>query len=312
MGLFNSIVLDWAIGIVFVYLLLAIICTTINEWIAGATKVRSKTLEKAIAQLLDNQPSGTAPGAVDSFLRQFYAHPLITGMMAPNRTGAAAHPTYLEARTFATTVMDLATPGKPGTITFADLADGIGHLPNGDVRTALLALIQNAAGNLDIAQKNIEQWFDDTMERTSGWYKRRTELVTVLVAVLLTVGTNADTVRIGRILWTHPTMRALMVEEAKSHQQQITSTDKDNPRDEASRDDLDKLSLLLGWSGENLKDWPAWPSRLLGWFLTATAISLGAPFWFDLLNKFMNLRNAGKKPAGNAGKQDPKPQPAPG
>jgi hypothetical protein len=33
---------------------------------------------------------------------------------------------------------------------------------------------------------------------------------------------------------------------------------------------------------------------LLGWLLTAGAISLGAPFWFDLLNKFMVIRSTVK------------------
>ena len=37
--------------------------------------------------------------------------------------------------------------------------------------------------------------------------------------------------------------------------------------------------------------------HLLGWLLTAAALSLGAPFWFDLLKKFINLRGAGQKPA---------------
>jgi hypothetical protein len=31
--------------------------------------------------------------------------------------------------------------------------------------------------------------------------------------------------------------------------------------------------------------------RLLGWLFTALALSLGAPFWFDLLNKFMVVRS---------------------
>jgi hypothetical protein len=33
---------------------------------------------------------------------------------------------------------------------------------------------------------------------------------------------------------------------------------------------------------------------LLGWLITALAITLGAPFWFDLLSKLMSLRGAGK------------------
>ena len=35
---------------------------------------------------------------------------------------------------------------------------------------------------------------------------------------------------------------------------------------------------------------------LVGWLLSAAAIAMGAPFWFDLLGKFINVRNAGKVP----------------
>jgi hypothetical protein len=46
-------------------------------------------------------------------------------------------------------------------------------------------------------------------------------------------------------------------------------------------------TLWLGWLVKN---------RLLGWILSALAISLGAPFWFDLLNRFMRVRNTGVSP----------------
>jgi hypothetical protein len=320
MGLFNSTVLDWIIGIVCVYLLLAIICTTINEWVAGITKVRAVTLAKAIHQLLDGQAS---KDPAVSFLQQFYAHPLITGMMKPDKTGKDAHPAYMQARQFATTVMDLSTPGHLGSISFSDLEGGVKNLPDGDVKKALLALIQNADGKLNVAQKNIEQWFNDTMDRASGWYKRRTQIVTIVVAAFLTITTNADTVRIGHILWTNGTVRSLMVETAKArstnsaanaaNSSEVTYPDKNkplNPVRAVSKSELDNLHQLLGWSGENLTDPYAWASRLLGWFLTTAAISLGAPFWFDLLNKIMNVRNAGKKPDSSSDKGDDKPQAA--
>jgi hypothetical protein len=54
-GLLGSTTLEVAIGLIFVYLLLAIICTTVNEWIAGILKTRSTTLRSAIQQLLDGQ-----------------------------------------------------------------------------------------------------------------------------------------------------------------------------------------------------------------------------------------------------------------
>jgi lysozyme family protein len=36
--------------------------------------------------------------------------------------------------------------------------------------------------------------------------------------------------------------------------------------------------------------------KVFGWVLTAVALSLGAPFWFDVLAKFMSIRGTGKKP----------------
>ncbi|MGB8064459.1 MAG: hypothetical protein WCF26_21400 [Candidatus Sulfotelmatobacter sp.] len=306
MGLFNSTVLDLAIGIVFVYLLLAVMCTTINEWIAGITSVRAKTLAKGIQQLLDQQKGSDS---TRSFLEDFYAHPLISGMLTPGKTDADAHPSYLPSRTFATTVMDLATKGKLGSISFSDLENGVKALPDGDVKTALLALLQNASGDLGCAQKNIEQWFDDTMERVSGWYKRRTQVVTVCVAIVLAIGTNADTMRIGHLLWTNGTLRATIVEKAKnrtetgkeqtSRIESVQYPDTSNPLKpvfKPSADEMDALKPLLGWAGLDLYDRSQWPSRLLGWILSIIAISLGAPFWFDMLNKVMNIRNTGQKP----------------
>ncbi len=104
-GLFNSTTLDVIVGLVFVYLLLAIMCTTINEWLDGMLKTRSSNLASGIKQLLDAQPD--ASGKKDGFLQRFYAHPLITGMLAPGKSGERAYPSYLPARTFATAVMDI-------------------------------------------------------------------------------------------------------------------------------------------------------------------------------------------------------------
>ena len=42
--------------------------------------------------------------------------------------------------------------------------------------------------------------------------------------------------------------------------------------------------------------------HLLGWLITALAATLGAPFWFDTLNRFISIRSAGKAP-----EEKPKP-----
>lgn len=309
-GLFNSAVLDLAIGVIFVYLLMAIICTTINEWLAGLLGARAKTLAKAIGQLLDNQKTPTG-----EFLTEFYSHPLITGMKSSASTDTSKdQPSYLSGRTFAMTVMDLAAKGanntqKIGPITLSQLEEGAKALAPGDVGKALLALLQNANGDLQVAQKNIENWFDDAMERASGGYKRKTQIVTVIVAAVLTIATNADTLRIGELLWKNPTLRSSLVEQAKARTETAKEASEVETRAEypendplnpvikpVTRDELSALKPLLGWQDVEVSDGKAWLSRMLGWFLSITAISMGAPFWFDLLKRVMSIRNAGQKP----------------
>lgn len=73
------------------------------------------------------------------------------------------------------------------------------------------------------------------------------------------------------------------------------------------------LKLPLGWVGNptqadkdlhlGLPKWGQWRQswdtlsyHLLGWLITAFAATLGAPFWFDTLNKIMSIRSAGKAP----------------
>jgi hypothetical protein len=287
-GLFNSTVLDVAIGLVFVYLLLGILCTTVNEWIAGILGARAKNLQQGIHGLLDSQSLGNIP-----FLEAFYQHPLISGMMRDGK-----QPSYLASRSFATAIMDLVTPGVTGPITLVNLVDGINALPDGDVKKALAALLSNVGGDLTNAQQNIENWFDDTMDRVSGWYKRTTQIWTIVIAVFLTVLANADTINIARRLWVDPTVRSAVVEQAKQRAQIPLPAGGAPSGNTLTGADSTALGNLLGWTGDSMPaDLGAWFERILGWIFTAIAVSLGAPFWFDTLNRFVNLRNAGNAPA---------------
>lgn len=301
MGLFNSTVLDVAIGLAFVYLLLSLFCTTVNEWIAGILQTRAKTLKEAIRGLLDNQPFQNA-----TFLDHFYKHPVIAGMVRDT-----SHPSYMSSRAFATAIMDLITPAVQGPLTLDDLTRGIKDLPDGDVKKALVALVANAQGNLDRVQKNIETWFDDTMDRVSGWYKRWAQKWTIALAVGITLLVNADTLNIAHRLWTDPVLRSAVTEEARQRAQMPRPTAtieyQDNdplkpiatgvPASPLTPSEDVLLSRILGWSRDSLGgSGLTWLQRIAGWILTAIAVSLGAPFWFDTLKRFINLRNAGKPP----------------
>src|ERR1017187_7259813 len=156
-GLLGSAVLEVAIGIVFIYLLLAIFCTTANEWIAGVFKSRGALLKQGILQLLAPDQSTPGAAAQDTVVSRFYDHPLIKALLRDNQL-----PSYLAGRTFAKTIMDLATPNHPGSISFEDLESGIKNdLPPGSLRTSLLTVIQGTSKTIEDAQKSIEAWYED-------------------------------------------------------------------------------------------------------------------------------------------------------
>jgi triacylglycerol lipase len=71
----------------------------------------------------------------------------------------------------------------------------------------------------------------------------------------------------------------------------------------AMLEELSDMGLPIGWSSAKLDFcpceracWLAGYRRFLGWLLTALAVTLGAPFWFDLLNKLVSLRSSGARP----------------
>jgi hypothetical protein len=314
MGLFNSTILDVIIGLIFVYLLLAILCTAANEFVSAFTRRRGALLKKGIMQLLENQPLA-GDEQPDAFVRKFYQHPLIKSMMHDTN-----HPAYISARTFSKVVTDLvkregaAKPEDPAQQErAAGLAMGARDLPPGDLKRALVALVEPAQ-KLREAQDAIEGWFNDAMDRVTGWYKRRTQIWTIVIAAVLTIVANADTVQITRRLWVDPVLRGAVIEGAKARAQKPpatisvdyaddadptvgTITRTDNKPGEVSPEERQLLGQLIGWRGvvQN-NNWKDWGERGLGWILTVLALSMGAPFWFDLLNKFMNVRYAGKSP----------------
>ena len=68
--------------------------------------------------------------------------------------------------------------------------------------------------------------------------------------------------------------------------------------------EMDQYNYVLGVS----KEAKFTPWTLLGWLITAFAISLGAPFWFDLLNKMMQVRNTVRIPISSGKSTDPSGQ----
>ncbi|HSF72367.1 MAG TPA: hypothetical protein VLA84_01045, partial [Microcoleus sp.] len=157
--------------------------------------------------------------------------------------------------------------------------------------------------------KEIEIWFDQSMERASGVYKRNARGVAILLGTAIAVAANADTIHIINRLSKDSMLRAtvnlyaeqLVANNAKTKSNNLNSL-KEVQKDVAQALD-NNVPLPLGWSEQNSfkQDkqknllWPALIEKFFGWILSGVAISMGAGFWFEALNKIINIRNAGKK-----------------
>ncbi len=158
-------------------------------------------------------------------------------------------------------------------------------------------------------QREIEVWFDRSMDRASGVYKRNARGVAILLGTAIAIGANADTVNIISRLSKDAMLRStvnfyaqqLVEKNAPTKLEDLTSFTK--IQNEISQA-LDNLAVPFGWSEPNRLEidsqgnllWPAFVRKFFGWILSGVAISMGAVFWFDVLSKIINIRNAGKKP----------------
>jgi hypothetical protein len=339
--MFASGILDVAIGMVFVYLLFSLVCTAINEWVAAVLGLRASNLEAGIRSLL-NEGSLPESGSVTGPIAEaIYKHGLVQSLFRQDRwdkiLGRKGWPSYIPGRTFALTLFEVLAPSDPnGAKQVHDILAAVGKLPDGATKESLLTVINQANGDLEKARKAVEDWYNDGMDRVAGWYKRKTQVILLILGIIVAVGTNTDSVLVAKTLWNTPALRESTVKAADQFVQQnppATQGQPATPVQGKSIDEITKnireynskvqnLGLPIGWPNqkdpqERAEDPRAWPgcdwrlllSRLLGWTLTAIAVSFGAPFWFDTLNKFMVVRSTvkPKEKSGVEGSKDAKP-----
>jgi hypothetical protein len=335
----GSPILDLAIGMVFIYLLLSLVCTATKELLEAWLKKRATDLEAGIRALLQD----------DSLAGRLYEHPLIAGLSVKKgeQWTRTNWPSYIPAPLFAQALLDLLLPPPPAPPGGAaapgpnppapapapppparTLREILGDLPDTPVRKALLAFVDSAGNDLQRLRGSVEAWFNSAMDRVSGWYKRWSQVVILFLGLGITVALNADSIALGDSLARDPEAVKRLINAAEQYTKRpptkqepaaapatkgkedkgsgegapkgtaaTPSGDREPAEPNALRESLDRvgaLSLPVGWDRNDPRTVPTdfwgWLRKVGGWFLTAFAVSLGAPFWFDLLNKFMVVR----------------------
>jgi hypothetical protein len=198
---------------------------------------------------------------------------------------------------------------------------------NPGLKQILDIYIDQANGDVQRFKSLVENWYNDTMDRVSGWYKRQTTRILFIIGILLAIVFNVDTIRLVSILSVNQDERTAFVDQAAAYMKSHPGIDTTVSGIKAVENNYNSIATLykntllkgdsavaLGWGnyGGHKDFFPklwyvlgatfcpfcpgfSW-TKLLGFLITAFAVSLGAPFWFDLLNKFINLRVSGQKP----------------
>ncbi len=383
--MFNSVVLDVVIGLVFIYLLYSLLATIIQEIIASYFGFRAKILERAVFRMLEDETKFNFKlssiwylfkkkgngGDQNSTSHEFYNHPLIK-FLGENK--AQSKPAYIDKSTFSKVLIDMLRGDQiePGDDVRPLIQKALNQQATnwGNTKISpetlkyLKSIWVDAQGDVEKYKVYLENWFDATMERASGWYKKHTQFILFFVGLAIAIVFNVDTIKIVEKLEKDPKLREQLVQQAgafvESHPDLNTELSLQQAKFDALKSkinnkilplsdsvqkikaedsvhiaktealishrdalvkradslintDIKKANDLLGLGLKayecNCKDKSiSWYKSkyiscfflsLFGWTITALALSLGAPFWFDLLNKLMKLRGSVATPTSD-------------
>lgn len=305
--MFGSQILEVAIGLVLVFLLVSLVLTAVQEAIEAWFRSRAGDLNRALFELFQND---------EAVLARFQNHPLIFALHRSLARDAGPQPEDTPERSIASyrvpsraerRLLPSYIPREAFAAVFLDLIKS-GAIRNDNLLEAYDALNRVTGGNLARMRAEIEGWFDGAMDRASGWFKRRTQKTLFGLGLATALLLNINAVTIGRYLATDDGARAL----ATSYAQQVIRAGEPGTADipELQRELQDSIGLPIGWSETSLqaiaREYPLDPGAaplaaffagvtlLLGYVAVAFAAMLGAPFWFDVLNRVMVIRSTVK------------------
>lgn len=326
--MFNSPALEVALGLMFLFLTLSLLASGLTEMGAALFQRRERCLKAGIEQLVGLEPA--LGGRID----RLYAHPLIRELVRPpmfgTRRAKERPPSAIPAPVFATALLDVLTdeavsddPAQHQALVGALTALPAGHPVRVPIERLVTSPRQDLAAvrtELEAQRPAIEAWFCSAVDRVRDWYGLQVRWVLLACGIGMAVTFNIDTFAVAKGLWGDPALRQATVVAADRAVQQGEPAAPGTVSEVTTRlGDLNKLALPMGWKfstgpgsadAGDLRRWPGtdwnrYPAKLLGLLVTAVAVMLGGPFWFDLLSKVVNLRATGRTPA------TPTPEPAP-
>jgi hypothetical protein len=293
---FGSVILEVFLGLVLFYAWFSLACSALTEFLESVRAQRGKQLALAIAGMLGNEMSGA-----------FYQHGLIRSFSKGQRL-----PSYVPSHSFALVTLELLGIDASNYRERVFLVQGcLGET---------LRTLQRTSATYEGFLLSIERWFEATMERCAGWFRRRARWASFVTSFLMAVALNVDSIEIANRLYSDNLLRLTMVTEVERvgngafapSPSGVTST---------PAGAREMIGLPIGWENSRLLTDRSRRaqgfvgllgpllSKLFGLLATALAGSMGAAFWFDALNRTMMLKSRFSQRSGGQRSEVPPIQP---
>ncbi|WP_020390792.1 hypothetical protein [Kribbella catacumbae] len=320
----DSLVIQTIVGLLLIFAGLSVVVSVVTE---GATRfigLRGEYLLRGIRSLVDG------PTANQIMMQPMVARTADKGVLPDNAGNTALGrverrklPSYLSGRSFARSFLDVLVPDISGTTTVAQVRTKVvGWEDDNALKKPLLSLLAEAGDDIGKFREGLEQWYDDHMDRVTGWYKRHVRWISLGVATVMVLLFNVNAIGITRSLYTDEALRETVVTQAANSADCSNKDAGDCLSD--LRTEIQKVrasGLPIGWGPVSACAAPdascnwfeqrgfADPDQgtgqdiqlfllvLAGWALMVAATVPGARFWFDALSRLGSLRSTGPKPS---------------
>lgn len=330
----NFPLLDIAIGLILIYTFLSLLTSELTEFITSLLRWRAAHLQQGIMTLLGESAALRRDPIQfkNTITGQLYASSLISSITQRfGRRRATVGPSYIPAEVFADALIEvlqsLPEVEQDKAQAQQDLYQTVNALNNlmtkvehcndlpAQLKNNLARFANRAQGQAETAELQLERfrqeialWYDHSMDRLSGTYRRNIKAFTVLTGSILAVLINADSVYMLRRISENTATRSVIIQNAV----QIEGCEADLSSSQCMEKMaylLDTTTIPIGWHPVNFQQqFPQFNpiyifKAVLGWLLTGIAISMGSRFWFQILDQLINVRETGEKPDDGQEKQ---------
>jgi hypothetical protein len=249
---------------------------------------------------------GSGPTA-DAIAGSLRAHASIRALSQNDR--ATSMPSYIPASVFASALCDvLLQHGDSRGLEEYGPAEAIASLPQDLLLKPILQTAwRRARGDMVQFELELGKFFDMSMDRVSGWYKRDSQARSVIVGLVMAVALNINSVTIAGALWSNPDLARSTANQAPAlmaqHVPQEALRPGATPPVATLVANRMPAQLPVGWPALWAKPVPAqavlwhWSGVVLGFIIMAASCLVGAPLWYQLLTMLMPFRSSGPVPA---------------